>query len=376
MNNLIKIDINPNRIFGLDILRAVAILFVVAGHGGNLVEYETYKYINYFIFDGVSIFFVLSGFLIGGILIKILNNHVIDLKLIVSFWIRRWFRTLPNYFLILIIIILLNIIFNQNFVLIDKLNYFIFSQNLFTGHPDFFPEAWSLTIEEWFYLLIPIILYILIKGLKLSIDKAIIMTVIGIIISVTFFRYYRFTFLTVFDFKTWVSLFPGQVSTRLDSLMYGILGAYIYSNYLGFWKKYKVHFFILGLFLFLTDKFNFFNFNEFELYDSVFSFSIISMATLFLLPFLSLLKTGNGFFYKYLTYISLISYSMYLVNYTLVLQWIIIKIDWTALQEFNSYLSLMTKYFLFWFLTIALSIIIYKHFEIPIMNLRDRIKLK
>ena len=67
---------------------------------------------------------------------------------------------------------------------------------------------------------------------------------------------------------------------------------------------------------------------------------------------------------------------MYLVNYTVVLEWIIIKIDWTILQNFNSYISLISKYCLFWFLTIVFSIFIYKYFEIPFMKLRDKVKIK
>ena len=125
-----------------------------------------YKYINFFIFDGVSIFFVLSGFLIGGILIKLLKENILNSKLIITFWVRRWFRTLPNYFLILIILILLDSIYNENFSFYSYKRYFLFSQNLFSKHPGFFPEAWSLSVEEWFYLLIPIIIFISIKNNK------------------------------------------------------------------------------------------------------------------------------------------------------------------------------------------------------------------
>ena len=228
MKKILKINLSQDRIFGLDILRVFAILFVVTGHEGSLVESETYKYVNLFIFNGVSIFFVLSGFLIGRILIKILKNNVVNQKLIINFWIRRWFRTLPNYFLILAVILLLNLLFNKNFILLDKVKYFIFSQNLFSNHPEFFPEAWSLSIEEWFYLITPLFLLIFIKIFKIKINNSILITVFGIILSVTFFRYYRFSVLTNIDLETWDLVFRKQVFTRLDSLMYGILGAYIF----------------------------------------------------------------------------------------------------------------------------------------------------
>jgi peptidoglycan/LPS O-acetylase OafA/YrhL len=149
-----------SRIFGLDILRACAIMFVVVGHGKYLYPSTTPKIISktislIFGYDGVSIFFVLSGFLIGGILIKTLEKKRGEKKVLLNFWIRRWLRTLPPYFLILIILLILNLLFTEGFHFSKRfpLNFFTFTQNLFYRHPNFFPEAWSLSIEEWFYLL-------------------------------------------------------------------------------------------------------------------------------------------------------------------------------------------------------------------------------
>ncbi|WP_372757303.1 acyltransferase family protein [Mariniflexile sp.] len=376
LKSFFEIDINPDRVYGLDIIRAFAILFVVAGHGGNLMESETYKYIDLFLFDGVSIFFVLSGFLIGRILIEIIKEKSISFKVILNFWIRRWFRTLPNYYLILTLVVFLNVIFNKIFNPFDYYKYFLFSQNLFHIHPNFFPEAWSLSIEEWFYIITPLIIFILIRVFILSVDKSILITVAAIILFTTLFRYYRFSSLFIDNIETWNSMLRTQILTRLDSLMYGLIGAYIYINYFNFWSKYKVQLFVIGLFLFTLTKFNFLNFSQFGLYDCVFSFSVVSIATLFLLPYLSLLKNGRGFIYKYTTIISLISYSMYLVNYTIVLEWIIIKIDWRILANFNSHIALISKNVLFWFLTIFISIITYKYFEIPLMKLRDKLEIK
>ena len=88
-----------HRIYGLDILRALAILDIVVGH----LLYRIGYYGVVTIFDGVNLFFVLSGFLIGQILIRLLDNGI-QFKSLVNFWYRRWMRTLPAYFFILIII--------------------------------------------------------------------------------------------------------------------------------------------------------------------------------------------------------------------------------------------------------------------------------
>lgn len=336
---------------------------------------KRYKYIEVFLFDGVSIFFVLSGFLIGGILIQILERQKLNFILILGFWIRRWFRTLPNYFLFLILLLFLNFFFNNNFKF-NFTNYFIFSQNLFYEHPSFFSEAWSLSVEEWFYILIPIIIYIFVKIFNLSIKQTILLTVLGIIISVTIFRFYRYLNLNIQSDIMWDLIFRKQVFTRLDSLMYGVLGAFINFYYNNFWIKHKKNIFIIGIILFIGLKLNLIQFKNFGLYNCVFSFSIISLSTLFLLPYLNSLKKGEGNLYKFITYISLISYSMYLINLSLVQKWILGSINWLPLQNFNGYIFLLIRYILYWLLTIFISILVYKYYEIPMMRIRDKLKVK
>lgn len=75
MKNFFKIDYDSHRNIGLDLLRAIAIGMVMLLHGNPLLpEYIVEKF-RYFILDGVSIFFVLSGFLIGGIFIKLCEKQ-------------------------------------------------------------------------------------------------------------------------------------------------------------------------------------------------------------------------------------------------------------------------------------------------------------
>ena len=55
------------RILGLDILRSAAIFFVMITHGTRFIPKQISEYYSLLFFDGVGIFFVLSGFLIGNI---------------------------------------------------------------------------------------------------------------------------------------------------------------------------------------------------------------------------------------------------------------------------------------------------------------------
>ena len=295
MNKIFKINIDNNRIFGLDILRSLAIMFVVIGHGSNLLPKNLGTISDFFVFDGVSIFFVLSGFLIGGILIKLIDKNGFSISILKTFWIRRWYRTLPNYFLILITLCIIHLLFDDGFTLRSVNKYFIFSQNLFSEHHHswFFPEAWSLAVEEWFYLIFPILIFFTFL-FKKSCQKSMLYVALLVIVFITAFRFYRFSNVYINGINDWDLIFRKQVITRLDSLMFGVVGAYISYFHKSLWIKFKTQLFFTGILLFIASKFLLPHFTEIDsIYFCVFSFTLISIGTLFMLPYLSELKTGN-----------------------------------------------------------------------------------
>src|SRR4051812_30333605 len=97
---------HAKRIFGLDIVRAMAILLVMLAHTlPGVQRFPVLGKVTYCCaFFGVDLFFVLSGFLIGGIVIRELENDRLNASAgLLTFWKRRWFRTLPNYYLFLLV---------------------------------------------------------------------------------------------------------------------------------------------------------------------------------------------------------------------------------------------------------------------------------
>ena len=368
---IFKIHFSKERVYGLDILRALAIFMVVFGHGKYIFSDQiTRKFLSIPIFDGVSIFFVLSGFLIGGILIKTIETETLNKHSLIVFWKRRWFRTLPNYFLILSITYLA-LGYGE---VRDIYKYFLFVQNLNSPHPKFFPEAWSLAVEEWFYLLIPIGLLLIIK-LGIKPKQSILILIILIIVVSIFIRYYKFSTIEIETIRDWDVNFRKQVITRLDSIMFGVLGAFLNQYYYKKWVIYKTQLLILGMILLLLHKFTFVSrdfFNvDLNVYYCVYSFSLVSIATLLLLPFLSNYKHGNGMLYRVVTIFSLTSYSMYLINLSLVQDVILpIFIDVIPVPLYGVSLEIYT-YLAYWFITVFGSILLYKYFEVPSIKLRE-----
>jgi len=82
--------VHSPRLFGLDFLRALAIGAVVVAH--------RFGFLGHSGFYGVELFFALSGFLIGNLLIRA-GSALAQPDHLVTFYIRRWFRTLPLFWL-------------------------------------------------------------------------------------------------------------------------------------------------------------------------------------------------------------------------------------------------------------------------------------
>lgn len=114
---------------------------------------------------GVDLFFVLSGYLIVGILL----DHKGASNYFRVFYARRVFRILPIYFLILGVYVLLRGVQPDTWLFahpLPLLGYFTFTQNFFmaqAGHfgPHWLGVTWSLAVEEQFYLVIPALVYFL-----------------------------------------------------------------------------------------------------------------------------------------------------------------------------------------------------------------------
>ena len=157
-------------ITGLDGIRAIAVIMVLAYH----LKLALFKSG----FLGVTVFFILSGYLITGILIsEVEEEGTIDLK---NFWLRRIRRLVPAVMSMAVVIIFVSAVvnkiiftkgckdflasvlgFNNWWQIFNKVSYFEAA-----GVPSPFTHCWSLAIETQFYLIYPLILLGIYKLVK------------------------------------------------------------------------------------------------------------------------------------------------------------------------------------------------------------------
>ncbi len=363
--------ITRDRNFGLDLLRFYAIISVVYSHGSWLFKHIPILEISskFFFIDGVELFFVLSGFLIGGILLKKFTN--VKLSTIFNFYKNRWFRTLPNYYLFLLI----NILFS--FFLFKRISahtpkYFFFIQNLFfdSNSEGFFAESWSLAIEEWFYLLCPIIILII---SFFKVKNKVLFSAIILLLSSLVLKYIQFVS-NDFDPKNYDVLIRKVTILRMDSISIGLILAWVKNTFPKVFLKFNFKYIclILGLIFLVYRSVFSSSINNFIFWENVvFKDTLNSIAISLLFPFFYSLRYNfdSNIFTKLITWVSLISYSMYLVHYSIINQ---------TIKEFfwpdNGYMAifLFVTYFL---LTLIISTINFIFFETKVTKFRDKINL-
>ncbi|TKB07111.1 MAG: acyltransferase [Mesorhizobium sp.] len=209
------------RIFGLDIVRATAILLVLIGHfsvGGAIIWGFTpppFGVLNPG-FYGVELFFALSGYLIGNILLEIAERPF-KIDLLWRFWKRRWLRTIPCYLVALAIsVAIARVNGDGNF---NVLQFLTLTQNFATQFKlEFFSVSWSLTVEEWFYLLFPIALF---GALAVSPRRGVIVAIIAFLIVPALLRYIGWRWFAL----DWSAGLRKMVPLQLDAIAYGTLAA-------------------------------------------------------------------------------------------------------------------------------------------------------
>ena len=193
----------------LDFIRGLAILLVIDDHSpGHSIVLAPFILLGWHQFGwvGVDIFFVLSGFLVGGLLIKEWKLYgKIDAG---RFLIRRGLKIWPQYYFFIVAGLLLG-----HRKLHDQLGNLLNLQNYMGG----IAHTWTLAVEEHAYLLLVCILWI---AARRNTPVRRVFLLLCVMAGIVLANYFLLTYLGVQTFT--------RTDTRVDGILYGVLLAMIY----------------------------------------------------------------------------------------------------------------------------------------------------
>jgi peptidoglycan/LPS O-acetylase OafA/YrhL len=236
-----EVHVGRQRFLVLDGIRGLAIIAVLLTHASNIFQNRLLSRLFELGWTGVDLFFVLSGFLITGILI--------DTKSAVnrasSFYARRTLRIFPIYYLTFLVVFLAQT--QSTWIAtaaampswLDRLSYVFYFQDLApfwrhgTAHQTMLAHFWSLSVEEQFYFVWPFIVW--------RIQSKTVYRLCGAALCLTLVL--RLTAGAYFGFGPWIQFFP---LTRGDGLFVGSALAAIFATHNRLSKKFMFGFALAG----------------------------------------------------------------------------------------------------------------------------------
>ena len=339
----------------LDGLRGAAIILVILAHiGFGRVIPGGF---------GVSLFFFISGLLITGLLINEFNSsNTINLK---NFYLRRVIRLYPALVFMTVLSVILLLIYHSRVQLLAILSSLFYFANYYysyfkppatNGFDDIFNIVWSLSIEEHFYLVFPVLFYLLYR----SGNKLLYLSLV-VCLCAFVYRYYILN-TGINDYAATMRIYV-VTEARVDSIMWGCIAALlIYKNpakwYINIIRSPWSLF--IGIIIILSPAV----FSN-RLFAESFRFTRQSLGFMFIVPCIGYLAQNSIirkiFEHNVLVFIGKLSYSLYLFH-------------WVAVTVANHYFKFATPVWLCLMLslTILLSLTSYYLVERPFVELRKR----
>lgn len=374
LNNQSANSSSNHTLHGLNHLRAFAIISVFLFHYRMFAHPTWVDTIAGFGWTGVDLFFVLSGYLIASQLFnKIKKGEYIS---ITEFYIKRFFRIIPAYLFIVTLYFVIPATHERE-VLAPLWKYLSFTQNFnldlhFQGT---FSHAWSLCIEEQFYLLLPIVIIV---GLYLKLKNKLIyllpiLFVLGF--AVRYFCYVKLVAPLMNDdgfYIVWYKYIYYPTYCRLDGLLIGISIAAIFQfkpNMKASIINFGNSFLIFGITLLTTAYFV--CSSQTSLIATVFGFPLIAIAFgLIVMAAISPSCLLYKFSSKITSHLATLSYSIYLSHK------IVIHLIQLFANKLNLNLNENLMLLICIFSAVLMALMMRSLIEIPFLRIRDKVLLK
>jgi len=276
-------------------------------------------------------------------------------------------RILPLYYSILILFLLISYFaFKLKSI---HLLHFIFLQNLIESEVSFFAVSWTLSIQFWFYIFIPILLLFFVRK-KYSLGKLLRSLLISIFIIIFLRALYILLYNPTFDFGVRKNIF-----FRFDSLLIGVLFGLFKLKLPSLYKKLANSYFFLFSLIFLFVFYWFYvvvMINQgIQYFDGSFLFRAFSwpfMSLMFILftiyfensNFINKILSGKKVVLSFFTRLSRYSFSLFLIHYE------IYTYFETYLDKINVAITIITATFII----CVLSYFLYNFIEKPFLSKR------
>jgi peptidoglycan/LPS O-acetylase OafA/YrhL len=365
----------PEKLYGLDHLRTLAIALVFFFHYPGVDMPEWVWGIKDFGWIGVDLFFVLSGFLIARQLFTELKvNNTISVK---QFFIKRFFRIIPVYLIVVTLYFLIPV-FKEREGLTALWRFLTFTQNigLDPSPHGAFSHAWSLCIEEQFYLLFPLVIAALVY---FKATKKGTYIIASLFIFTCLIRLYIWnTYMAPLigreggDGNFWVTWIYYPTHTRLDGLLVGISIAGLFVFYPALKEKlskFPNFLLVIGI-LVLTGAF-FLCKIRYMFNANIFGFPLIAIGFGFIV--LAAISPGcvlYKFKSRFTSSIAILSYSIYLIHKA-IRHLCFVYFGKLGLDEESYWMLLLSIVF-----TIIGALILRYTIEKPFLRLRDKLLAK
>ncbi|MEZ4838737.1 acyltransferase family protein [Flavobacterium sp.] len=362
-----------DNVFGLDFMRTLAIVLVLFGHSAMLyppsqgIVYQTGLFCGFF---GVEIFFVLAGFFLGRSVYRMYVEETFSKQSILAFFKRKGIRFLPNYYLVLILNLIISLF--VGYKVSHWWKYFFFVQNFSSAPPPFFPESWSIPIGVFAFLLFPFVLFIKTKLVKPKNKPLFFLAVVlGLVLFFTLTKVYYALTNPAPTIAEWNLDLKSVVVYRLDAIFIGVLAGWVSLNRKYFWEKSRFLFAVFGVllfgFMFIGIGFFQLTIDTFPNFWSIIYLPLTSFTCMLFLPFLSQWNQVNiSFIPKLFSFTGKIAYAVYLLHYSVILQLLVYYFPTNSLSTFQLHFCVV----IYLSLTILASTLLYRFFEKSLMDLK------
>ena len=350
------------RVFGLDLLRAVAIVCVVHGHGKHFLYGTRMEWLAQLpLPHGVDLFFVLSGFLIGLSVMKMLERPRFGTQTW-RFYGKTALRILPNYYAMLLVNLLLVYwgVVNGDLGAKPLYRFATLTQNVASPFVDFYWESWSVPIQWWFYIVFPLAAFLLSRVAKRwALPLTVLLALVGS-------AAYRLSMLPeVTDAFHYDIAIRKTLAARTDSIYVGVLAAWLCRECPAFWQHCRWWMLGAGLLLFAAVKAVGAPASGF--YAVVVLPILVPLAVGMTLPALDAWRTARGKVAQGVMALSILSYAMFMVNLIMAELVDCRMADFAAAHGVAAYL-------LFWAMVVAGTAVLYYAVERPAMLVRQKVK--